>query len=146
MTQIRFQFQPLDRLAFRFGGEKAKIVFSLFLGAVHRHVGVLGQGLYVVAVVRVYGDTDTACGAALVSGKNDGWQKGRQYLFRNDGNLFPTGNPVEKDDELVAAKPRDKGAVAHATFQPVGHLDQQRVAGLVPKRVVDDLEAVEIDE
>ena len=60
---------------------------------------------------------------------------------------------VEQEHELVAAKPRGKVAVAagdvdqaHHLRQDAAHLDQQRVAGVVAKRVVDLLEAVEIEE
>ena len=37
-------------------------------------------------------------------------------------------------------------AVADAGAQAPGHLDQQLVAGAVAERVVDDLEAVEVDQ
>jgi hypothetical protein len=80
------------------------------------------------------------------SGKDNGWQKGPQNLLRYGSCLLPSGNPVDNDDELVAAKPGDKVAFAHASLQPIGHLNQQCVARLVPKRVVDDFEPVEVDE
>ncbi|MCX5650006.1 MAG: hypothetical protein NTU45_01240 [Planctomycetota bacterium] len=60
---------------------------------------------------------------------------------------------VEQEHELVAAEPRGEIAVAardvdraHHLRQDAAHLDEQRVAGVVAERVVDLLEAVEIEE
>ena len=50
-------------------------------------------------------------------------------------------------DELVAAEAGDGVARrARSRAEPAGHLDEQLVAGGVAERVVDDLEAVEVDE
>ena len=48
--------------------------------------------------------------------------------------------------ELVAAEAREHVALAQRRLQPVAGLAQQRVAGLVPVPVVDELEAVDVDE
>ncbi len=48
--------------------------------------------------------------------------------------------------ELVAAEAADLAMIAHHRLQPVGDLAQQRVADRVAERVVDVLEAVEIDQ
>src|SRR5262249_5810968 len=53
---------------------------------------------------------------------------------------------LQDDNEFVAAEPRHRVAGAQRATQPVRHLHQQHVAGLAAERVVDDLEAVEIDE
>ena len=50
------------------------------------------------------------------------------------------------DGELVATKPRHGIAVLRATPQPLGQQPQHGVAGRVAKRIVEALEAVEIDE
>jgi hypothetical protein len=50
-----------------------------------------------------------------------------------------------KNREFVAAQPRHGIGVAHAFAQPLRHHPQQIVASGVPQRVVDELEAVEID-
>ena len=44
---------------------------------------------------------------------------------------------IGQDGELVAAEPRDEVALAHEAADPLGHGDQQRVAGRVAERVVD---------
>ena len=48
--------------------------------------------------------------------------------------------------ELVAAETRRRVAFSRTSAEPRRHLLQQLVAGLVPQRVVDDLEAIEIEE
>ena len=52
----------------------------------------------------------------------------------------------QQDGELVAAEAGDRGAVAHALAQRVGHLADQLVAGAVAERVVDVLEAVDVEQ
>ena len=50
------------------------------------------------------------------------------------------------DRELVAAEAGDDVVGAQHAAQPLGHGDEQPVAGAVPERVVDELEVVEVDE
>src|SRR3954463_10068502 len=49
------------------------------------------------------------------------------------------------DGEFVAAKPGQHVAGAQRGFQPLCDLTQQRIAGTVTERVVDVLEAVEVE-
>ena len=53
---------------------------------------------------------------------------------------------ADDDEEFVAADPRRDVALGHPGAEPVGDLAQQAVAGAVAERVVDPLEAVEIQE
>ncbi len=48
--------------------------------------------------------------------------------------------------ELVAAEAADLAMVAHHRLQPFGDLTEQRVADRMAERVVDVLEAVEVDQ
>ena len=49
------------------------------------------------------------------------------------------------DRELVAAQPRHQVLAAHATAHAVGRRLQQQVADRMSERIVDALEAVEIE-
>ena len=51
-----------------------------------------------------------------------------------------------EDHELVAAEASDRVAVAHHPAQPRRHSRQHAVAYLMTVAVVDELEAVEVDE
>jgi len=55
-------------------------------------------------------------------------------------------NAGQYDDELVAAQAGDEIGFAHDLGQAAGDLAQQVIANLVAERVVDDLEAVEVEE
>jgi hypothetical protein len=55
-------------------------------------------------------------------------------------------HPREQDGELVAAETGDRVAFPDDVPEPPCQLDQQEVARLVPERVVDLLEAVEVEE
>jgi hypothetical protein len=62
------------------------------------------------------------------------------------GRLAGVADVVEQDRELVAAEPGDGVAGAQGRLQPARDRDQQPVADVVPERVVDELEAVEVEE
>jgi len=66
-------------------------------------------------------------------------------LGHRDG-LVLAGPALQQHGELVAAEPCRGVAVAEAAHQPLGHLAEHAVAGLVAQRVVDDLEVVDVDE
>ncbi|EXI74666.1 MAG: hypothetical protein AW07_01594 [Candidatus Accumulibacter sp. SK-11] len=52
----------------------------------------------------------------------------------------------QDDDELVTTEPGDRVLVAHGSLQPPRHLQQQFVTNPVTQRVIDVLEAVEVEE
>ena len=56
------------------------------------------------------------------------------------------GRVVGEDRELVAAQAGDEVAGADRVGDPLGDGLEERVAGGVAERVVDDLEVVEVDE
>ena len=58
----------------------------------------------------------------------------------------PPHRRLEQDGELVAAESGDRVAGPDRLPQPLGHLDEQEVAGRVTEKVVDLLEAVEVEE
>ena len=60
--------------------------------------------------------------------------------------LVHVGDAVEQHRELVAAEPGDGVRRPHGRLQPARDGDQQPVSHLVPERVVDELEAVEVEE
>ena len=65
------------------------------------------------------------------------------------GELFDlalVGEVLADDDELVAAESRDGVVAADRGGEPAPHRDEQLVAGVVAEAVVDDLEAVEVEE
>ena len=62
------------------------------------------------------------------------------------GRFGGVGDAVEDDDEFVAADAGDGVAGADHSSEAVGNLDEEFVACGVAAGVVDEFEAVEIDE
>ena len=57
-----------------------------------------------------------------------------------------SGSSRSSTRELVAAEPRERVAAPQRVAQPLGDVAQQPVAVVVAERVVDLLEAVEVDQ
>jgi hypothetical protein len=60
--------------------------------------------------------------------------------------LVVAGDPLTQDRELVAAQPCDRVVGTERARDALRGLEQHLVAGAVSQRVVDPLEAVEVDE
>jgi len=139
MTQAVFQGQPLERLHLHFLGEEAEIVLAVFLGKIHRHIGVLRQGVNVGvrqgvnvgAVIGKHGDADAGGGVALVTAQSHGCANRRQQFAGNFLDGAAVGGMLEDHDELVATEPRHDVAGAKISAQPGGYFRQQRVAGFM---------------
>ena len=65
---------------------------------------------------------------------------------RDRPGALDVGGRGQQDRELVAAEPGDRVALADAFLQALGELHQQQVADVVAERVVDLLEAVEVEQ
>jgi hypothetical protein len=68
------------------------------------------------------------------------------HLLRDRGGVARLGELGEQDDELVAAVAADRVRLAHRRFEPPRRELQHLIADGVAERVVDLLEAVEVDE
>ena len=75
-----------------------------------------------------------------------GLDGGGEDLARDRGDLLRLTHFLEQHHELVAAQAGDDVALAQATGEARRDFLQQLVARLVAERVVDQLEAVEVDE
>ena len=116
------------------------------LGAVHRGVGVAQQVLRPLVLGGVDGDADAGGDEDLVAAEVD---RRRQALVDAVGHphgVADVAPPFEQDRELVAADAGDGVRGAQRRGERAGDLDQQLVAHQVAEAVVDDLEAVEVEE
>src|SRR5687767_11574813 len=55
-------------------------------------------------------------------------------------------NVVEQDGELITTQPGDRIALAQARFQAMTDRNEQLVPDAVPKTVIHNLEAVQVEE
>src|SRR5205807_1952521 len=64
------------------------------------------------------------------------------------GHAHGVGEVIDfkEDREFVAAEPRDRVGGAQRAAQPFADADEEHVAERVAEAVVDDFEAIEIDE
>ena len=115
------------------------------LGAVHRGVGVAQEargaigGASVIAIPMLAVTTTSACASA------NGWRAPDRAV----GDLFDlalVGEVLADHDELVAAESRHGVLAADGVGEAAAHRDEQLVARVVTEAVVDDLEAVEVEE
>ena len=118
-------------------------VAPLLLCGVERAVGPLVGGLVVLAREQGAADADREVdGKARLAAEPprvrvDGARDGLRVVQRAR---------LEVGDELVAAEPPDKAAPRERLPQRVRHADERAVAALVPERVVDALEMVDVEQ
>ncbi|OIQ77431.1 hypothetical protein GALL_408740 [mine drainage metagenome] len=119
----------------------------LLLDRVQSLVGVAQQFVGLAAVVGVDGQPQAGAHLhhRLAAGQRHvGVDRAANALQRRR-DVVARSQPLQHDDDLVAAEPRDGVGRAHRLDQPCRHRAQQRVAGGVTVAVVDLLEIVEIE-
>jgi hypothetical protein len=117
-----------------------------FLGPVHGQVGVAQQVVGPVLTVVAQGDADAGAHEHLMAPEVDGPADVVDDALRHAGGLDFVFDLFEQHRELVAAHAGHRVLVAHRLAESRRHRHQQVVARLVTEAVVDDLEAVEVDE
>ena len=104
------------------------------------------QGLRVLAVVWVGGDADGSGDLQLMAADGEGRTE-RLHQARGDvSDLRPGLDLRQQHDELVAAVPRHHVLRTQRPNHALGHAPQYLVTRLVAERVVDQLEAVQVEE
>ena len=118
---------------------------ALPLGSVHRDVRTMDQIGGIQSVFR--GQRDANACADVQTGGAD---VDRLFEQRGDASSHGRGlegiGPVEKDGELVAAQAGHQIVATDNLADTRADLAEQRVPGLVPERVVDLLEVIEVDK
>ena len=137
--------------------EELIAVLALLLGAVHRHVSVLEQGVAEVAVTRVARDAEAYAGLHLVTADGKRRAKGFDQALRDGGHGTVILDVADQQHEFVAADARHASFLAaavdrqfvfgaHTGLQARCGLRQQFIADGVAERVVDALEIIEVYE
>ena len=149
LAQLALDLEPAQRAGAHLGVEELAAGAALFLGPVHRRVGVADQHVGVGRLAgRGPGDGDPEAGGDEVLDAVDhvGLGEGRRDAVGDRHRLVLVGEAVDQDPELVAAEAGDDVAGAQVRAQPRGDRAQQLVAGVVAEAVVDQLEVVEVEE
>src|SRR3954463_15982055 len=142
--QVGLDLEPLDdrrmhaRLERRVGAALAGA-----LGAVHGHVGVAQEVLRVVLAVR---DPHARADEHLAPEHGERLAERGDHPFGDVRRAVRVADVAEQDGELIAADARGRVAPAQTVAQPARDVDEELIAGDVTEAVVDDLEAVEVEE
>jgi hypothetical protein len=127
-------------------GEKLEIGLAVFLGPVHGGVGVFQHGHGIGGVVGKHGDTDRARDKSLAPGQIKRLFQDVENAAGNGGGILIGAQIGHEHGEFVAAQPRHRVARTDASGQPAAGFLQQQVAHVVAQGVVDQFEAVKVDE
>src|ERR1700722_8867569 len=142
-------FKGVSRVGFGFelDVEHVEAIAPRALGFVKREIGVSQQFVAGLAVFRrqrgaYAASEDNVLSLDLIRRLDGVDQTNRKRLHAAPHRAF-----VGKDNqrELVAAETRHHVDFANCALDAIGNLPQQGVAGLMPERVVDWLEFVEVD-
>ena len=134
---------------------RARFPPPALLAPVHRLVGVPNQGGRLLGVGRKEADADAGVDGHLAVRDDEGDAKAVvQALSRGRGHLHRLSLPdaaavglreVEQDQELVPAVAGEDVLGADAVAEPLRHLPQQLVTGVVAEGLVDRLDPVEVE-
>ncbi|MNU99272.1 hypothetical protein D3C71_894000 [compost metagenome] len=155
-TQLLALQRAAQLLLHRLAGQRALVglgrieqrhVAPRGLGLVHGGVGTAHELVDVAAVLGVDGDAHTARHVQLVPFHRVALADERnQAPLHQLLHILAPGHVAHHHHELVAAQAADRVAAAHGLREAPGHRAQQAVADVVTQRVVDGLEAVQVDE
>ena len=116
------------------------------LGDIHRGVGMPEQQFLVVAMLGIGRAAEAGADEQFVAVDRHRLADDVDDLVGDDGDRLGPAQIRRDDHEFVAAQPRHRVHLAHRHRETGGRLAQDDVADLVAERIVDLLEAVEIDE
>src|SRR5260370_15782889 len=105
---------PLDDVQIHFSPEDLEIVAALFLGVVHRGIGILYQRFGILSVLRVHADTDAAIDIEIVAFDEMGQAERLKYLSGAASNVLAIGDLCKQDNEFIATLAADGIRAAHA--------------------------------
>ncbi len=145
LRQCAFQVQPALRLGLQLQAEARVLRLAGLLGAIQGEVRGL-QGVDGLAVGHQPGDADAGAdhqGAAIHMQR---LAQAVEHALRHLFGVHQAGQVVQQHDELVAAEARQVVARSQAAEQALGDFHQHAVADRVAETVIDQLEAVQVDE
>ncbi len=121
-------------------------VLSLFLGRVHRQIRVSHHRLVILARKRMQANADARGDATFLLMDFYGAHRRGEQQLGDECCLRLARDLGQKHHEFITAESRDDITATQTVAKPRCHLAQQDVASIVAQRVVNGLEAVQIDE
>ena len=147
VAQLFEQHQFFFHAGVHFACVKLEVVVAHVLGAVHGGVGVHHQRVRFFAVTRVHHHAHAARYLHFMASEQHRPRHRLANLFEQRRDRLRVFAEVgEEEDELIAAKTADRVIATYAVLHALADHLEQFVAGVVAEAVVDQLEAVEVDE
>ncbi|MNN44911.1 hypothetical protein D3C81_1592210 [compost metagenome] len=144
-AQILYHLQLVVRIDVHRCFKEVIAVTTGTLGVIHRGIGMHQQVVACLAVFRIYGDAYAGGNAEIVLPDIKGLVEGGAKLVGHRGGIFRFVD-FNQHDEFIATEARRSVLCPDVVAYAFGDIDQQQVADVVAERVVDCLEAVEVDE
>ena len=116
----------------------------LLLGDVHGHVGPLQKGVGIRSVIGENGNADARLNIQLEPFEPERRLQRLADLAAQIGGIIRRRDPVQKHRELVTAEPGHGVRLFHGALETKSDLLEQAIAVVVPERVVDFLEPVQV--
>lgn len=116
------------------------------LDPVQRLVGGLVEFAELQGVAGKQGDADARCDHQPLLGELHRFRQFSQQAFGDVAGMLLGIRPADQHGEFVAAEARHAILGAHAMAQPLGHVLQDEVAGIVAMGIVDRLEVIQVDQ
>jgi len=127
-------------------GVELERIATKVLGGVHGGIGGAHQIVEIGARFVPKRDTDTGADVQVDTGQCDRLLQRGEDFARDNGGVVGTADVAQQDQELIAAEAANDVMRAYTRAQAAAHLEQQLIADGMTHRVVDVLEAVQIDE
>ncbi len=106
---------------------------------------MLQQGILIGAIIRVTADADAPGDEQFLPCQLKGLGQTAQQLIGNRGNIIGQCNFIQQDPEFISPQPRHGVPFPNNADKAPRYLFEQLVAGRMAQRIVDALEAVDIN-
>ena len=149
--EIRLAQSLLDpgveqHLALVFRGEQDGAAAMVLFAEIKRVIGPLIKVVAVHGVGGETGEADRRRNAGMDVGETQRRANGGAEFVAKPENVAFVELAAHENGEFVAAETRDRGRAAGETLQPDGAFPENAIADRMSVKIVDRLEAVEVDD
>ena len=145
MAQVEFEPAPRLHSGVHRRFEEAVGAAPFRLGAIEREIGVLQQLIGFIAVGRCEGDADADADLYLMVTDHDRRAHDLDKAARQGGHRARLILSDLQHGKFVAADPGQEVGFTQRAAEPLGRDLQQPIPALMAKRIIDHLEAIEVE-
>ena len=146
LAQLGLEDQALEGARVHVGRVELVTAARMLLGPIERGIRIADQGLGVIAVVGIDGDAETGTKVQLLVIDLERRQEGVEDLLGDLGGVLGAVDAGQQEQEIIGAEPCHGIAPTHGADQTLADRAQDLIAAREPERIVDQLEAVEVED